>query len=532
MELVHDRAALRHYMAEAVKVSGSNPVLVDKYLDGAIEVDVDAISDGQEVHIAGIMEQIEEAGVHSGDSACVLPPHTLAAPLLAELRRQTKILARALGVVGLMNVQYAVQNDQVFVIEVNPRASRTVPFVAKATGVPVAKTAARVMAGEALADFGLTDTQLDHVAVKEAVLPFARFPDSEPVLGPEMKSTGESMGIDRDFATAYLKAQLGAGVRPPRSGNALLSLEGADQLAEAALARRLHDLGFELWATWPTAAGLHRAGLPVRSEAQIVGGATSFREMIDRGEIQLLVDTTATQSGHTLRAQAVQRRVAYCSRLSIAEATVKAIARLRTWKPAVQPLQSYNCKCQPLKLFVRQPLTQSGDESKAVVQAVMRVVAEIGAGDLAFDYLTGEAPQSERTFRESFEAGQGQPFTARNFRRYRLEQLQKAEAFLYIRTAMSESGAFEVAYNVFKAPRAPMFFAIWKRAPIKTTLLRELEEVSDVTYCEFDEPEELRADLQRFFHRVADGRRADTKTPSPYGPTQAIAAHSRAKEAA
>jgi carbamoyl-phosphate synthase large subunit len=218
MQVVHDVDALRRHMVEAAHVSAPNPVLIDKFLEGAVEVDVDAITDGTDVYIAGAMQQIVEAGVHSGDSACALPPFSLSSALESELRRQTRLLARGLGVVGLMNVQYAIQGDQIYVLEVNPRASRTVPFVAKATSVPVAKMAARAMAGEPLARSGLTEPKVQHFAVKEAVLPFARFPGNDVVLGPEMKSTGESMGIDQDFATAYLKAQLGAGVAHPDPG--------------------------------------------------------------------------------------------------------------------------------------------------------------------------------------------------------------------------------------------------------------------------------------------------------------------------
>jgi carbamoyl-phosphate synthase large subunit len=230
MELVQDVDALRRYMVTAAQVSGPNPVLVDKFLDGAIEVDVDAIADGSDVYIAGVMRQVGRPGCIRAIPACALPPAFLQPEVEADLRRQTRTLARQLGVVGLMNVQYAIRGDEIYVLEVNPRASRTVPFVAKATSVPVAKIAARVMAGEPLARFGLTEPRLDHVAVKEVVLPFARFPGSDVILGPEMKSTGESMGIDRDFPTAYLRAQLGAGVRPPRSGACLLSVRAPTSL--------------------------------------------------------------------------------------------------------------------------------------------------------------------------------------------------------------------------------------------------------------------------------------------------------------
>jgi carbamoyl-phosphate synthase large subunit len=520
MQLVQDVDALCRYMVEAAHVSGPNPVLIDKFLDGAVEVDVDAITDGADVYIAGVMQQIEEAGVHSGDSACALPPFSLSPAIQSELRRQTRVLARGLGVVGLMNVQFAIQGDDIYVLEVNPRASRTVPFVAKATSVPVAKIAARVMAGEPLARFGLAEPRLQHVAVKEAVLPFARFPGSDVVLGPEMKSTGESMGIDQDFATAYLKAQLGAGIRLPRSGNVLLSVRDADKPGVVDVARRLAYLGFRLLATPGTAEFLRRAEVAVSAVAKCEAGSPDIVDLIDQGEVQLLIDTSLTageiQSGRLLRKWAVQRRVPYCSRLSIARAIVSAIERQQHWIPTVRPLQSYTEPHPPLKLFIRQPLTQSGDESKKIVEGVLQIVDEIGRNGVPIEYLTGNTPLSDETFRENFEQSQGLPFNPVNFRHYRLGQLHRADAFLYVRTAMSESGAFEVSYNVFAEPRAPMFFAVWKHAPIKTTLLRELEEVCHVTYREFEEPEELRGDLEHFFRRIAKGATSASISPGTH----------------
>jgi carbamoyl-phosphate synthase large subunit len=519
MQLVQDVDALRRCMVEAAHVSGPNPVLIDKFLEGAVEVDVDAIADGVDVHIAGVMEQIEEAGVHSGDSACALPPFSLRPEIEAEIRRQTRLMGRRLGVVGLMNVQYAIQGDNVFVLEVNPRASRTVPFVAKATSVPVAKIAARVMAGEPLARFGLTEPRLPHVAVKEAVLPFARFPGSDVILGPEMKSTGESMGIDKDFVSAYLKAQLGAGMRLPRSGSALLSVPDADKAGVVDVARRLARLGFGLLATAGTAEFIRCAGVPVRTVAKVEEGSPNVMDMVDDGAIQLLIDTSLwadeVMGGRSLRMRALQRRVPYCSRLTIARAVVDAIERQQHWDLSVRSLQSYAQLLSPLKLFIRQPLTQSGDESMKIVERVLQIVEEIGSDGLRFEYLTGRTALSDQTFRESFEQSEGLPFNPVNFRRYRLSQLRRADAFLYVRTAMSESGAFEVSYNIFAEPHAPMFFAVWKHAPIKTTLLRELEEVCDVTYREFEDPEELRNDLQHFFHRIAKGMASVPLDPSP-----------------
>jgi carbamoyl-phosphate synthase large subunit len=374
------------------------------------------------------------------------------------------------------------------------------------------ETIAPLMAGEPLAQFELADPRLTHVAVKEAVLPFARFPGSDVVLGPEMKSTGESMGIDRDFVTAYLKAQLGAGARLPRSGNVLLSVRDADKPGVEEVARRLVRLGFGLLATRGTAEFLHRLGVPVKTVARVGEGSPHVLDLLDQGEVQLLIEASLwadeVRRGRPLRTRALQRRVPYCSRLSIARAIVAAIERQQDWNPEVRTLQSYAEQPPPLKLFIRQPLTQSGDESMKVVEGVLRIVDEIGRNGMPFEYLTGNMPLSDQTFREAFERAQGIPFSPQNFRRYRLSQLRQADAFLYIRTAMSESGAFEVCYNVYNEPQAPMFFAVWKGAPIKTTLLRDLDDVCDVTYREFEDPEELRLDLQRFFDRVSESATA------------------------
>ena len=229
MEIVHDDAQLARYISEAVVVSGKSPVLLDTYLRDAIEVDVDAIADGTDVFICGVMEHIEEAGVHSGDSACSLPPHSLKPEIVADMERQTVELARALKVVGLMNVQFAIKDDEIYVLEVNPRASRTVPFVAKVVGLPIAGIASQVMAGKKLASFGLKRPHLDHIAVKEAVFPFARFPGVDTVLGPEMRSTGEVMGIDRDYAIAFAKSQIGGGSKLPLTGTVFVSVKDTDK---------------------------------------------------------------------------------------------------------------------------------------------------------------------------------------------------------------------------------------------------------------------------------------------------------------
>jgi carbamoyl-phosphate synthase large subunit len=345
MEIVHDREQLLRYVATAVQVSGQTPVLIDRYLRDAVEVDVDAVADGDDVYIAGVMEHIEEAGIHSGDSACVLPPHNLAPAVVEEIGRQTRMLAEALGVIGLMNLQFAVQDGDIYILEVNPRASRTVPFVAKATGVPIAKIAARVMTGAKLTDFDLTGFQGDHVAVKEAVFPFARFPGVDVMLGPEMKSTGEAMGLDRDFASAFLKSQLGAGVRLPRGGTVFISVKDADKAAMAPLAQALHDQGFELLATGGTARFLADQGLPVRSIRKVREGRPHIVDAMISDQVQLVFNTTegakAIADSFELRRSALINEIPYYTTVAGCRAAVRAISALLTGQLEVAPLQSY-----------------------------------------------------------------------------------------------------------------------------------------------------------------------------------------------
>jgi carbamoyl-phosphate synthase large subunit len=346
MEIVYDRTALHRYMREAVRVSGDNPVLIDRYLNEASEVDVDCICDGETVYVAGVMEHIEEAGIHSGDSACSIPPYSLSPAIVAELRAETEAMAKALGVVGLMNVQYAIQNDLIYVLEVNPRASRTVPFVAKATGVAVAKIGARVMAGEKLASFNLDDSiPLRHVAVKEAVFPFARFPNVDTLLGPEMKSTGEVMGLDTNFARAFAKAQLGAGVSLPLSGTAFLSVKESDKAAIVPVARRLHELGFSIMATSGTARHIAAAGIPVQRVNKVLEGRPHCVDAIRSGEIQLIINTAhgaqSVTDSFDIRRSALTQSVPNFTTIAAARATAHAIAALISRSLDVAPLQSY-----------------------------------------------------------------------------------------------------------------------------------------------------------------------------------------------
>ena len=345
MEIVRDEAQLDRYMTEAVKASGDSPVLVDGYLQDAIEVDLDALADGQDVVVAGIMEHIEEAGIHSGDSACSLPPYSLSDDIVDEIRRQADALARGLSVVGLMNVQFAVRQDEIFILEVNPRASRTVPFVAKAVGQPIAKLAARVMAGEKLADFNLDLSKQKHVAVKEAVFPFARFPGVDVLLGPEMKSTGEVMGLDSSFAAAFAKSQIAAGTELPEHGKVFISVKDRDKPAAAELARELSELGFSITATSGTASHLKAQGITVEAVNKVLEGRPHIVDAITNGAIALIFNTTegaqAIADSFTLRRAALTHRIPYYTTVSGARSAVAAIGLLKQRGLDVAPLQSY-----------------------------------------------------------------------------------------------------------------------------------------------------------------------------------------------
>ena len=345
MEVVHHEADLERYMRDAVVVSGDNPVLIDSFLNNAIEVDVDALCDGEDVYIGGIMEHIEEAGIHSGDSACSLPPQTLSDALIDEIRRQTEALARALGVVGLMNVQFAIKDEDIYLLEVNPRGSRTVPFVAKATGVPLAKIAARVMAGEKLAGFDLDDISPDHVAVKEAVFPFARFPGSDVVLGPEMKSTGEVMGIDRDFGLAFAKSQLGAGVELPLSGRVFVSVRDEDKPAFIDICRDLHEMGFEILATGGTMTVLTGAGVPATRINKVMEGRPHAVDAMLSGDIQLVINTAmgaaSIRDSFSLRHTALKNKIPYYTTVSGSRAAAQAIRALQKGDLGVRTLQGF-----------------------------------------------------------------------------------------------------------------------------------------------------------------------------------------------
>jgi len=351
MEIVREQESFERYIREAVHVSGKAPLLLDRYLSDAAEVDVDAVCDGEDVWIAGVMEHIEEAGVHSGDSACSLPPHSLSAAIVDELRSQTEALAKAIGVKGLMNVQFAVKGEDIYLLEVNPRASRTVPFVAKAIGAPVAKIAAQVMAGAKLADIETPSDEPGHIAVKEAVMPFAKFPGVDPVLGPEMRSTGEVMGIDTRFEAAFAKAQLGAGVNLPRTGAVFVSLKDSDKAAMIEPCRTLTGMGLEILATGGTAKTLEDAGVSVRRVNKVFEGRPHIVDAIKNGEVQLVFNTTegarSLSDSYTIRRTALEMRVPCYTTASAARAAVKSIAAIDAGQLEPRSLQSYRTDSAP-----------------------------------------------------------------------------------------------------------------------------------------------------------------------------------------
>ena len=351
MEIVDGQAQLEEYIATAVQVSGDSPVLIDQYLRDATEVDVDALCDGDDVVVAGVLQHIEEAGVHSGDSACSLPPYSLSGDVIAEIERQTDILARALHVRGLMNIQFAVKDGVVYLIEVNPRASRTVPFVAKAIGTPIAKIASRVMAGEKLRDLPKIDRNaIDHIAVKEAVFPFARFPGVDPVLSPEMKSTGEVMGIDSDFATAFAKSQLGGGTVLPTGGTVFISVKDSDKAVILPATRKLTDMGFKIIATGGTARFLADNDIPVEQVNKVAEGRPHIVDRITDGDVQLIFNTTegwqSLKDSKAIRTSALRAKIASFTTAAASVAAADAIEALRSRPLEVRSLQSYYPRSQ------------------------------------------------------------------------------------------------------------------------------------------------------------------------------------------
>ena len=347
MEIVYDENSLKDYMKRAVKASPKHPVLVDKYLEDAIEVDVDAISDGRDIIIGGVMEHIEQAGIHSGDSACSLPPHSLNKEIVDEIKKQTKALAKELNVVGLMNVQFAVKDNEIYILEVNPRASRTIPFVSKATGIPLAKIAAKLMAGKTLKELGITqERETEHISVKEAVFPFDRFPGVDTILGPEMKSTGEVMGIDEDFGRAFGKSQISCGNKIPLSGKIFISLKDKDKPASVSIVKKLLELGLSVIATRGTSQYLKEHSIDVEVINKVAEGRPHIVDMIKNKEIHFVINTVsgtqAQKDSFSIRQSALQYKVPFTTTISGAFAAVEAIEILKKKKVNIKSIQEYH----------------------------------------------------------------------------------------------------------------------------------------------------------------------------------------------
>jgi carbamoyl-phosphate synthase large subunit len=346
MDIVYDVATLKECVEEAIEVSGEHPILIDKFLDDATELDVDAICDGQTVVIGGIMEHIEEAGVHSGDSACSLPPMSLPRKIINEIKRQTKLLAKELKVNGLINIQYAVKDNEIYILEVNPRASRTIPFVSKAIGEPLAKLAAKVMVGKTLKELGFTkEIEPEHYAVKEAVFPFLKFPGADVILGPEMLSTGEVMGLSDDFGMAYAKSQIAAGTDLPLKGTVFISTKKRDRARTVDVARKLHTMGFKILATRGTCIDLIENNIPSEFVRKVIEGRPNIVDVMIDGTVDMVVNTTvgeqSIKDSFQIRRTALDRQIPYFTTIRGAAAAAQAIETLQKKKMNVKPIQLY-----------------------------------------------------------------------------------------------------------------------------------------------------------------------------------------------
>ena len=347
MEIVYDEPSVRDYFTRAERVAPGHPVLIDRFLEDAFEADVDAIADGERCVIGGVMQHIEDAGIHSGDSACVLPPYLISEAQVEEMRQHTRAFAKRLGVIGLLNVQYAIKDGVVHVLEVNPRASRTIPFVSKTTGVPLASLAAAVMVGKTLDELGLEDDPgQPYVAVKEAVFPFNKLQGVDLILGPEMRSTGEVMGISESFGMAYAKAQHAADGALPMEGGVFVTVNDHDKVTVVPIARRLHELGFTIYATEGTARHLRVRGIPAERVLKVYEGRPNAIDLLVSGQIQLLINTPlgklTQQDDYTIRAAALAERVPYTTTMSAASAACDAIIALRSRQREVRSLQEWH----------------------------------------------------------------------------------------------------------------------------------------------------------------------------------------------
>jgi carbamoyl-phosphate synthase large subunit len=507
MDILFNDTDLAIYLKNNEQFILNGPILIDKFLNNAIEVDVDALSDGETVFVAGILEHIEEAGIHSGDSACSIPTYSLTDSQIQTIKKSTIQLAKALEIKGLMNVQYALQGDTLFVIEVNPRASRTVPFVAKSTGNSIAKIAAKLMIGQKLSTFKLHSPTPSHYSVKEVTFPFGRFDKVDSLLGPEMKSTGEAMGIDQSFGVAFFKAQEAVGNTPPLNGNILISVRDEDKPRIVTAATQFKALGFKLYATKNTAKFLEKNGIPSEIVNKREEGTENGATLTHQNKFQLIVnipDKNDIKESYHLRRAAIMGRISYVTTVRAFDAMAESlnalnlvqnnytVSSLNEWMPQnkVTPPEVGTTHSKKTTLFISPAVTPTKSSESVIIQPILEYIDSKKNG-YNLELLPASKTENTQT-------------TPQNFREFRLSQLKKTDAFITIHTSISESSAFELSYHIFKGTCGPIFFAIWDQALIKTTLLKDLEDLAQIEYHTFSSPEELFEPLDLFLQKIAN----------------------------
>jgi hypothetical protein len=504
MRVVHSAQMIRHYTEHATRLSPEHPVVITKFETDALEIELDAVACQGEVSLWAVSEHIERAGVHSGDATLVFPAQDLSAAILLRIRKIGEKLARALQITGPFNLQMLLKGGELKVIECNLRASRSFPFVSKVLGVNFIREATRVMLGfEPARESNRTQFDLDYVAVKAPQFSFDRLKGAEPKLGVEMASTGEVACFGATTEEALLKAMLATGLKTPSKG-ALLALDSAVQSTSfVEEVRLLRELGLELFATPRTAESLRSSG--VRRVREEDGSA---HQILRSGRVDIVFSDSgvatisAEQSSHSLQRLAIDLGIPVVGEAVLARRLIRSLVstpleslEIKSWKQYLsQPVRE-----RRIKLFIRQPFTETSAREAVIIQSVLDVLHEINGTPYKLQFLTGHQAQNSRTFRPQFERETGRRFTPQNFRRDRLQLIDQADAIVVIRTGLSESTAFEVAYSIFGGPAVPIFFAIWDQAPIKTTLLRDLNEIVPVRNVTFSHSGELTEPLLDFF---------------------------------
>jgi carbamoyl-phosphate synthase large subunit len=508
MRVVHSAGKLRHYVEHAARLSPEHPVVISKFETDAMEIELDAVARGGEIILWAVSEHMERAGVHSGDATLVFPAQELSAASLLRVKETGEKLARALRITGPFNLQLLLKGDALKVIECNLRASRSFPFVSKVLGVNFIRQSTRVMLGaDPAIESNRTQFDLDYVTVKAPQFSFDRLKGAEPKLGVEMVSTGEVACFGSSTNDALLKAMIAAGLKIPSKG-ALLALDFAVQsssfVEEAGL---LRGLGLELFATPGTAASLRSANVQCVKTAD-----GSAHQILRSGRVDIVfgdsgvAPTNGKQSGHALQRLAIDLGIPVVGEAVLARGLIRALVSAPFDSLEVKPWKYYLQRTllrKTIKLFVRQPFTETSEREAVVIQGALDVLHKLNGTPYEFQFLTGQQAQNSHTFQPQFERETGQKFTPQNFRRDRLQRIDQADAIIVIRTGLSESTAFEIAYSIFGRPAVPIFFAIWDQAPIKTTLLRDLHEIGPVRYATFSSPEELTEPLLHFFRTCA-----------------------------